>query len=103
MLPVGCHVPVAGLYSSALAEPPPATRTRPVFSNVAVAPVRATAALPVADHVFARAAPVPPCTARRAVAADAGAAAATSSTRTVPDISGGVRRPLRALAESAEH
>ncbi len=37
-LPVGVKVPVAGLYSSALAKPeqqPPAISTMPLFSSVA--------------------------------------------------------------------
>ncbi len=61
MLPVGVQVPVAGLYSSALAkighEPstqvplPPATSTWPLGSSVAVWPKRAVVMLPVAVHV----------------------------------------------------
>ena len=52
MLPVGDQVPVAGSYSSALANsalllPPPATSTLPLGSKVAVSPSRAVPMLPV--------------------------------------------------------
>src|SRR6516164_2855605 len=60
MLPVGFHVPVAGLYSSALenaVQPklmqpsPPATSTWPLFSSVAVKSSRAVVMLPVGLNV----------------------------------------------------
>src|SRR5215831_6473 len=58
--PVAAHVPVAGLYSSALATGrpvtsppiiPPATSTLPSWSSVAVAPVTDRGMLPVAENV----------------------------------------------------
>src|SRR5207302_1626711 len=56
MLPVTLNVPVDGSYTSALAvspagAAPPATRTFPLLSSVAVSPLRATAMLPVALNV----------------------------------------------------
>jgi hypothetical protein len=61
MLPVALHVPVLGSYSSADASAfhdassfesiPPATRTFPSGSSVAVWSLRATAMLPVERHV----------------------------------------------------
>jgi hypothetical protein len=56
MLPVTVHVPVAGLYSSALLRKPvvpspPATSTWPFGSSVAVWSVRAVFKLPVFAQV----------------------------------------------------
>src|SRR6476659_9686098 len=53
MLPVAVHVPLAGSYSSAvvLAPNPPATKTLPLGSNVAVCPKRAGVRLPVLLNV----------------------------------------------------
>src|ERR1017187_3097451 len=54
MLPVDVQRPVDGLYSSAVVPvtlSPPATRTSPFWSNVAVWPVRAYAMLPVKVHL----------------------------------------------------
>src|SRR5436190_1554657 len=55
MLPVAVHIPVAGSYSSALANwpwwfSPPATNTCPFGSNVAVCSKRGVVMLPVAVH-----------------------------------------------------
>ena len=55
MLPVTAQVPVAGVYSSALASgpagpSPPATKTWPLASSVAVAEYRAVCMLPVSVH-----------------------------------------------------
>src|SRR5215470_3383657 len=72
--PVAAHVPVAGLYSSALATGrpvtsppmiPPATSTLPSWSSVAVAPVTAKGMLPVGENVrvaglYSSAVAVPP-------------------------------------------
>src|SRR5437764_163130 len=61
MLPVGAQVFVPGSYSRAVltagksdptaAQQPPATRTWPLGSSVAVWPMRAVAMLPVTVHV----------------------------------------------------
>ena len=57
MLPVDTQVPVPGSYNSALARKlpklskPPATRTLPLASSVAVNPLRAILMLPVAVQV----------------------------------------------------
>jgi hypothetical protein len=55
ILPVAVKVPVAGLYSSALARSevlvPPATRTIPFCNSVAVWYTRAVVMLPVAVNV----------------------------------------------------
>src|SRR5947209_5438539 len=57
MLPVDTQVPVPGSYNSALARKlpklslPPATRTLPLESSVAVKPMRSMLMLPVAVHV----------------------------------------------------
>src|SRR5215467_4199550 len=72
--PVAAHVPIAGLYSSALATGrpvtsppiiPPATSTLPSWSSVAVAPVTARGMRPVGENVrvaglYSSAAAVPP-------------------------------------------
>src|SRR5215470_9165975 len=52
MRPVGENVRVAGLYSSALAVPPPAMSTMPLGSVVAVWLARATLIWPVPTQVF---------------------------------------------------
>ena len=57
MLPVDIQVPVPGSYNSALAKPlpelshPPATKTLPFVSSVAVKLLRPILMLPVAVHV----------------------------------------------------
>src|SRR5947209_455951 len=57
MLPVDIHVPVLGSYNSALAKPlpelshPPATKTLPFVSSVAVKLLRPIPMLSVAVHV----------------------------------------------------
>jgi hypothetical protein len=57
MLPLAVHLPVAGLSSSALARNspeeliPPAARTSPFWSSVAVNPIRGVVMLPVVLHV----------------------------------------------------
>src|SRR5450759_3810917 len=57
MLPLTAHLPVAGLYSSALvrepvALPPPATSISPFASSVAVWPARAVVMLPAGVQVL---------------------------------------------------
>src|ERR1035438_970779 len=56
MLPVKVHLPVVGLYNSALVSPaaelsPPATSTWPLGSRVAPWPARAMFMVPVFAHV----------------------------------------------------
>src|ERR671938_519346 len=51
MLPVAVHVPEVGSYNSAVALPPPATRTFPSARSVAVSFVRPVVMLCVLDHV----------------------------------------------------
>ena len=50
--PVGVNARVAGSYSSAVAEPPPATSTSPPGSSVAVWPDRAACIEPAGIHVL---------------------------------------------------
>ena len=82
-LPVAVQVLVVGLYSSALDRvplkwlPPPATRTWPLFSSVAVAYSRAACKLPVADQA-------PAAGARRASSSSTASRAAGFLRRIVP-------------------
>src|ERR1035437_4600422 len=90
MLPVTVHVPVAGLYSSALASGvaeapsrPPATSTWPFGSSVAVWSVRAVFKLPV----FAQVPEVPAKAGRVVLAIHPTASNATNpSLRTVANL-----------------